>query len=654
MSHPGVEHRAEPVARSHRVRGEVVATVDSLRITFQGQGEPVQALRGVSLQIVRGETIGLVGESGSGKSVLGLSLLGLLPRNVERLVEGSVTVEGVDMLSDAGRSLRSVRRLHLGAIFQDPMTSLNPTMRVGQQVEEAAGSQGEALRLLDAVGIPDAARRYDAYPHELSGGLRQRVMAAIAVASDPALIIADEPTTALDVTVQAQLLELLRHLGEQFHCAILFITHDLGVAGQVADRIAVLYGGVLAEIGPTQALLRDPRHPYTKGLLASRIDLETDRTRPLRPLPGDPPDPRRPLHGCPFKPRCAFARDECANSVPSLLPAGDALVACLRREEALEDEQARLVPGWPERTLAVSEALRVSDARCTFGRRRSRGRLHALRGVSLSVAVGECLAIVGESGSGKSTLLRAVAGLVKLDSGELELAGERRPQMVFQDAGASLTPWLTLGELIAEPLRGNRIGRAERAIRVAEALARVGLPAAAARARPRELSGGQRQRAAIARAIVADPSILLCDEPTSALDVSLAATVLNLLGHLRRELKMTMIFVTHDLAAARQIADRVAVMYLGRIVELGPVETVTASPAHPYTQALLRSVPRLDADPDVLLGEPPSAYAPPSGCAFRTRCPVARESCAERSPSFVAVRDDGAHEVDCVQYEGTV
>lgn len=633
-----------------------VATVSDLRVSFRRNGRNVHALRGVSLAVAPGEILGLVGESGSGKSVLGFSMLGLLPDNAT--ATGIVRVAGSDMIRGDAKAVRKVRRLDLGAVFQDPMTSLNPTMRIGKQVAEAAGSDEEALRLLTAVGIPEPARRMRAYPHELSGGLRQRVMIAIAIAGDPDLIIADEPTTALDVTVQAQVLRLLRRLRDEIGCSIVLITHDLGVAAQIADRIAVLYAGRIAEIGPSAAVLGAPAHPYTHGLLRSRLTLDTARDRPLAALAGSVPSPLTPLPGCPFVPRCALATDDCEKSPPDPLSVGPERVsACIRPLDqvlsALGDASTNLdetFPGTPVADRAEQPpAVVLRDVTKSFSVGRH-GKLQALRGVSLHVGHGESVALVGESGSGKSTLLRVIAGLEQPTSGEVERADGPPPQMVFQDAGASLTPWLSVGELIGERLRAVGMSRSQRRERVAEVLDRVGLAPEVAKSRAAQLSGGQRQRVSLARATVVPPSVLLCDEPTSALDVSLAASVLNLIGDLRRSLDMSVVFVTHDLSVARVVADRIAVMYVGRIVEIGPAEQVIGRPTHPYTQALVDSIPDLGREPTALAGEPASPLSPPSGCAFHPRCPLAVDTCGD---TLLDVRLEGfpgnPHQVACIE-----
>jgi peptide/nickel transport system ATP-binding protein len=646
-----------------------VAEVDQLRVTFRRGKRDIHALRGISLSIRAGEILGLVGESGSGKSVLGLSLLGLIPADPRPKVSGRVLVCGHDMLGGPAGGHRRVRRDKLGAIFQDPMTSLNPTMRIGRQVAEAAGSDEEAERLLRAVGIPDAGRRMACYPHELSGGLRQRVMIAMAVAGNPALVIADEPTTALDVMVQAQVLGLLRSLRDEIGCSVLLITHDLGVAAQVADRVAVMYAGRLAELGPAGTVLRSAAHPYSLALTRARLSLTAARLRTLATLPGEVPDPADPPPGCAFAPRCSLATAECLTHVPDpvLVDEGH-LSACIRAPaevlaaaaEPADPVEADPAAGPPPGRPA---AARVQDLRKTFrvsaGRRRA--VLTALGGVDLEVAEGEAVAIVGESGSGKTTLLRIIASLERADAGQLTLGPGARPQMVFQDAGASLTPWLSVGTLIAERLRGTGPSAAQRRRRVADVLGQVGLPAEVASARAGQLSGGQRQRVALARATVIPPEVLLCDEPTSALDVSLAAGVLNLIGALRRELGMAVLFVTHDLSVARVVADRIAVMYLGRIVELGAAAQIVAQPRHPYTKALVSAVPEFGAPLLAAPGEAASPLDPPPGCAFHPRCPIAAPACADpalvprlaRLPHPARLPDDAERLVACIRSEVT-
>ncbi|TRW76967.1 ABC transporter ATP-binding protein [Mycolicibacterium sp. 018/SC-01/001] len=511
-----------------------VAELRTFSLSLVRNGVRNEVLDNVNLAIAPGEILGLVGESGSGKSMLAMSLLGLLPHNSDPHVEGSVTVGGTDMVRAKPAELRRVRRDLLGAIFQDPMTSLNPTMKIGRQIGEVTRDDDESIRLLETVGVRDAQLRLRVYPNELSGGLRQRVMAAIAVAGRPSLIVADEPTTALDVTVQAQLLALLRELRDDFGCSVLMITHDLGVADQIADRLAVLHRGRLVEVGAAADVVRTPRHDYTRSLLAARLTLTM---------------PRDDRFG----------------------PPGTATEAAVRID-------------------AVSKRFPVR--RRGLFRRGATTEMTAVDDVTLGIAAGEALAIVGESGSGKSTLLRMVAGLEDPTSGAIRLAGDA--QMVFQDAGSSLTPWLTVGETLGERLLGQNLSRAQVRDRVTEALAGVGLPKDVAKAYPGELSGGQRQRVGLARATIIPPTVLLCDEPTSALDASLAKSTLALIRDLRARLGMTVLFVTHDLAVARLMGDRIAVMQSGRVVELGPAEQVIGDPREDYTRTLLAAVPEIE------------------------------------------------------------
>ncbi len=585
-----------------------VAQVSGLTITLSRRGTATQVIRGLDLQIAPGEILGLVGESGSGKSVLGLALLGLLPTRSQPMIAGSIQVADTDMVRGSAAAIRAVLRHHLGVIFQDPMTSLNPTMRVGAQISEVHGDEAEAIRLLSEVGVSDPELRVRVFPHELSGGLRQRVMAAIAVSGKPSLIIADEPTTALDVTVQAQLLDMLRDLRDELGCSVLFITHDLAVAAQIADRIAVLYAGRLAEIGPARDVLTRPTHPYTVGLLKSRLTLATARAEVLPTMRPEAAGVALRLGGCPYHTRCPLVLDVCRAEVPELTVAplenADAaphLRACWRDLADVRGLAAHHEPPVAQSPAlaraADQPAVEVTGLEVTFrpksGARRAAPVL-ALKGVDLTVEPGEAVSIVGESGSGKSTLLRVIAGILAPTAGTVRV-GEAGAQMVFQDAGSSLTPWLTVGELLRERLRPLKLGRAVTTTRIDNTLDRIGLPPEVARVRPPELSGGQRQRVALARATIIAPAVLLCDEPTSALDASLAATVLNLIRELRAELRMTVLFVTHDLAVARLMGDRIVVMTRGTIVETGAMAEVIAAPGHPYTRTLLAAVPELEA-----------------------------------------------------------
>ena len=584
-----------------------VATIRDLHLSLTRHGVSQPVLRGVDLEIAPGEILGLVGESGSGKSVLALTLMGLLPDNAQPQIEGQANVAGTDMVGGSANDLKLVRRDHLGVIFQDPMTSLNPTMRVGRQMTEITRDKVQAVALLTAVGVPEPVKRLRAFPHELSGGLRQRVMAAIALTGRPALIIADEPTTALDVTVQAQLLNLLADLRAEFGCSVLFITHDLAVAAQITDRIAVLYQGRVAELGPTRDVLARPSHPYTAGLLGSRLALDTTRTGTLQTLPSDQVDVSERLKGCAYHTRCPLAIDQCTAEQPPLLPllnpARNHWRACWREVHhvaetvvpAAQIEAHTDVRAVATITSADQPVIELRGLECSFKTKSGFGQkhtVHALRGVDLDVHAGEALSIVGESGSGKSTLLRIVAGLTRSTGGSAVLRGSA--QMVFQDAGSSLTPWLTVGSLLHERLRPLNMSKANTQTRIMETLDVIGLPKSVLSARPAELSGGQRQRIGLARAVIVPPTVLLCDEPTSALDASLSASVLNLIREMRREFEMAVVFVTHDLAVARLMGERIAVLFDGQIVETGDSDQIIHAPQHERTRTLLAAVPRID------------------------------------------------------------
>ncbi len=585
-----------------------VLDVRDLAVSFTRQGSVVRAVRGVDLTVQRGEIVGLVGESGSGKSALAQSVLGLTEHIPRSVVTGLIEVDGVEMLAARQSVRRKVLREHLGAVFQDPMTSLNPSLKISRQMGEVCASEAEAIELLRSVGLSDAPSRMSAFPHQLSGGQRQRVMIAMALAGDPSLLIADEPTTALDVTVQAQILKLLKRLCTERGCSLLLITHDLGVAAEVAHRIMVMYAGRIVEIGRTEEVLESPRHPYTRGLLASRLRVTDAHRQTLPTLKGLPPDPCDVVSACSFAPRCSLREERCEKAIPALVSVDRPGAAACFRWDAVAAElplparaasptdhgRDRPSPRVTEPVVHLEGLGKVFVRRA--GLRGGKEELTALKALDLEVRAGECLAVVGESGSGKSTLLRVIVGLIAPSSGRCVLAPQTNPRMVFQDAASSLTPWLTVGELIGEQFRAKGTRRREREAHVTEALARVGLPAQVAEARPRELSGGQSQRVALARAVAAPSKLLLADEPTSALDVSLAASVINLIAALRVELSLAVVFVTHDLAVAKQVSERVAVMYRGEIVEIGATEAVIHRPQHPYTQALLSAVPGAAVD----------------------------------------------------------
>ncbi|MBS1862230.1 MAG: ABC transporter ATP-binding protein [Actinobacteria bacterium] len=599
MASPSASDPQSPVASVPSAASDPsAASVRGLDLRLPGG---VHALRGVDLEIGKGEIVSLVGESGSGKTMLGLSLLGLAP--AEARFGGEAWLGDTEMCAADEDERRLARRAHAGAVFQDPMTSLNPTMKIGAQIGEAAASREAVVEALEQVGFPEPARRLNQYPHELSGGLRQRVMIAMAIVRRPSLILLDEPTTALDVTLQRTTLRLLRRLRDELGMAMLFITHDLAVAGEVADRAVVLYGGRIAETGTPRDVFTSPSHPYTAGLLGSRLALAGgDRDEELETLAGEPPDPRQPPPGCPFEPRCSFARAECARELPPLVPASrhGGSDACLRsveiapqlEEGARAARRSTAAADVAPKTDESSAALTVTGLDKSFRSRRHTHR--AVASVSLAVPAGGALALVGESGCGKTTILRIAVGLERADRGEVAIGSGGRPQMVFQDAGSSLTPWLTVGALLEERLRGQGLDGEGRSRRIEETLTMVGLSSEVATTRPGRLSGGQRQRVALARAVIVPPALLACDEPTSALDVSLAAVVINLLRRLRRELGVALLFVTHDLAVARAIADEIAVMAAGEIVERGPADEVLERPRSDEAKRLLEAVPSLE------------------------------------------------------------
>jgi len=565
----------------------VALTVSNLTVRYTARGAGTRAVDDVSLTIAPGRCLGVVGESGSGKSTVGLAVQGLLAgvRGVE--AGGEVTIAGtrLDPAREAG--WRGVRGHRVTTVFQDPATSLDPTMTIGRMLTQVTGDSAESLRRLEEVELRDPAGVLRSFPHQLSGGMRQRVMIALALARRPALLIADEPTTALDVSVQAQILELLVRERETLGCAVLFITHDLGVARSVCDEVAVMRNGRIVETGPTEAVLERPSDSYTARLVASRLTLTTDRTRPVGPPEetvvaamaeslGEPAD-------------LLYRRwDEGSLRWRDFRAAGKP--GRSGRRGAAGERGA----GGPERTPAL-ELARVSKTFAT-GSLGRRSRKPVLHDVDLRVGPRESVALVGESGSGKSTILRIAAGLEQADGGDVVVDRRRGEgvQVIFQDAGSSLTPWLSVRSLLTERLSntvtGAGLDRAGREAHVRQALERVALPAAVLDVRPGELSGGQRQRVAIARAVVVPPALLLCDEPTSALDVSVACSVLNLLGILRHDLGLPMLFVTHDLAAARVIADRVVVISQGRIVESVPSADLHTAITSDYGRRLLDAV----------------------------------------------------------------
>jgi len=620
---------------------------------------------GVSFDIEAGECFALLGESGCGKSMTALGIMRLLPP-AARACSGTVSFEGRELLALPESGMRDIRGGGIGMIFQEPATSLNPVLSVGRQIVEAlelhAGLRGAAARaraaeLLDQVGIPDARRRLDEFPFQLSGGLRQRVMIAIALAGSPRLLIADEPTTALDVTIQAQVLDLLDELRRTQGMALLLITHDLGVVARMADRVGVMYAGQLVEEAPRAAFFGRPAHPYSVRLFAALP--ETDRRGGrLATIPGSvpPADARHP--GCRFVDRCGDAMPQCRSAPPPWRDAGDGQrVRCFLPGVA-PAVAATVGAGGTADVDETAPLLEVAGLEMHFPIRRgvlqrAVGAVRAVDGVSLRLLPGRTLALVGESGCGKTTAGKAMLQLIRPTGGSVRLAGVElttrpaaalRPlrakmQMVFQDPFASLNPRLRIGDIIAEGMRalgsGGTGNDREIAARVGPLLEQVGLRADMVGRYPHEFSGGQRQRIAIARALAVNPQLLICDEPTSALDVSVQAQILNLLSDLQRDLKLAYLFITHNIAVVDYLAHDVAVMYLGRVVESGSASEVLRSPRHPYTQALLAAVPRVDGlrgEVQKLAGDMPSPANPPSGCHFHPRCPLADEACRRDYP----------------------
>ncbi|MFP4057617.1 MAG: dipeptide ABC transporter ATP-binding protein [Candidatus Brocadiia bacterium] len=664
---------------------EPLLEVDRLRTWFRTSGEPLRAVDGVSLTIERGETVGLVGESGCGKSLTGLSIMRLVPRPAGYIADGSIRFQGRDVRAMGPRERRDYRGGQVAMVFQEPMSSLNPVLTVRTQLLEAIRRHQDvtrpealerAIEALGQVGMPRPRDRLSEYPHQLSGGMQQRVMIAMALACEPALLIADEPTTALDATVEAQILDLLRRLQRQMGTAILFITHDLAVVATMADRVAVMYAGKLVETAPASALFagEGPRHPYTQLLLRCRPSRER-RRQPLESIGGRVPRPSEFPPGCRFCTRCPHAFEPCPDREPPLedIAPGHA-VAC----HLYGGEQKRHAVTVPAQTAERSQQARPTDGPLVEARdvrmhfpirkgvlKRVVGHVKAVDGVDLTIRRGRTAALVGESGCGKTTLgktlirlLPATSGTVRFDGTDLTTLREhelrrvrRRAQIVFQDPFSSLNPRMMVREILEEGMRVHGLGgnAGQRRGRVDHLLECVGLPPDAATSYPHEFSGGQRQRIGIARVLAVEPDFVVCDEPTSALDVSIQAQILNLLGDLQAEFGLTYLFITHDLGVVEYLADEVAVMYLGRIVERGPTEALFDQPLHPYTQALLSAIPRVEerrrAERIRLEGDVPSPSSPPQGCHFHPRCPRAMDVCREAYPP--ETRPQAARTVRC-------
>ena len=665
----------DPAAPGPAVAGQALdgtaLSVANLDVTYRVRGQDRPALRDVSFQIGRGESYGLVGESGSGKSTVALALVRYLPSN-GRVSAGTVSINGLDPLSMHAGALRDLRARTVSMVYQEPGRALNPSLRVGRQIAEVfriAGQSNDAAmhsaeEMLRKVQISDPDRVMRRYPHELSGGMAQRAVIAMALAVSPSLLILDEPTTALDATVEAEVLDLVAALRQEFDTSVLFISHNLAVIAKMCDRVGVLYAGELVEEGPARTVFENPRHPYTVGLLRCipRLGQRKDADR-LDTIPGFLPTPGHLMTGCIFAPRCALAADRCREDDPPFFDVGELHTSrCFFHEQAPDLPRATpasvgvLGDSGTGDPLVVVEGLSKTYA----------GGVKALAGVDLSIRTGETLGLVGESGSGKTTLARVLLGLTAPDQGSVvTLQGKalspdarRRPrevlrelQIVFQNPDSALNRRHTVRALISRPLsRLAGLSGARLRARLDDLISSVRLEERHLPLRPSQLSGGLKQRVAIARAFAGGPDVVVCDEPTSALDVSVQAAILNLLADLQKAERVTYLFISHDLGLVRYLSDRIVVLYLGRVMEIGPSETVFAGPHHPYTEALFSAVPSLDGRRPTrirLTGEIPSAADPPTGCVFHTRCPRRLDTGICESTEPPLLEEEPGHQIRC-------
>ncbi len=661
----------------HGADAQPLLSIEDLHVHFVTSRGVVRAVEGVSYQVRKGEIVAVVGESGCGKSVTSLSVMRLLAQPAGRVVAGRIMFEGRDLLTFGDEEMRAIRGRDIAMIFQEPMTSLNPVLSIGLQIMEPltihlgmseTQARARAVELMTMVGITDPERRLDQYPHQLSGGMRQRVMIAIGLACNPKLIIADEPTTALDVTIQAQILELMKDLVQRLGISLVIITHNLGIVARYADRVNVMYAARIVERGTADEVFLAPRHPYTIGLMRSVPRLDRPRGTRLETIEGLPPNLLKPPTGCRFAERCPYRIEICATEPPLAPVEGDHLSACHRaRELPLATATSSAVAIAPAADPSTQPTILEVENLAKHFKVSARGLLggdtktvKAVDGVSFTIARGETLGLVGESGCGKTTIGRVVLRLDDPTAGELRYDGKdlgratgtemqklrRQIQVIFQDPFSSLNPRMSVGEIIGEPLSVYRLEPTAQRVkeRVAELLTQVGLFPYMAERYPHELSGGQRQRVGIARALALEPSFIVCDEPVSALDVSIQGQIINLLEDLQRRYGLTFLFIAHDLAVVRHISHRVAVMYLGRIMEVADRDALYAAPQHPYTQALLDAAPVPDPliersrAPRALTGELPSPLNPPGGCVFHTRCPKAVDDCRRVVPELREVR----------------
>lgn len=670
----------------------ILLEVKNLNTHFKTKDGIAKAVDGVSFRLREGETLGVVGESGSGKSVTSLSIMGLLPQS-GWIAGGEILFKGEDLSKMPKNRMRKIRGNDIAMIFQEPMTSLNPVFTIGYQIAEAivlhqSKNRQEAMKIavdmLDLVGISEARKRSESYPHQFSGGMRQRVMIAMALSCNPKLLIADEPTTALDVSIQAQILELIKKLQGEFGMALVYITHDLSVVANLADTIMVMYSGRVVEVAQAEALYSQPRMPYTQALIRAvpRVHSSIEHGGRLYTIPGIVASALHLPSGCAFHPRCQFSQSKCYDTIPVLEDTGDGhMVRCHRWKEIenmIIDEKPQGVLNRSnsptprdDRALSANHnllELKAVSTHFTVRRgllSRNVGRVKAVDNVSLHIRPGEVLGLVGESGSGKTTtglsimhLVDNIAGSIVFDGVELnrltrsQMRQHRKDlQIIFQDPYSSLNPRMTVQDIICEGMEIHNLANSrQRKENAAILLEKVGLTRDNLRRYPHEFSGGQRQRIAIARALSVEPKLIIADEPVSALDVSIQAQIINLLMDLKNEFGLTLLFIAHDLGVVEYVSNRVIVMYLGKIMEVGPTNELYLNPKHPYTESLLAAIPTLDPNykhkAPILKGDIPSPIDPPSGCVFRTRCPIATNECALEIPALKPVGPN--HFIACI------